>query len=541
LTYTPPSIADAIAVGSSPVLVAGTAQVGGSGQLQNAGQLPCWYGTTNTVTPGTGILLPVGGAPIQLASGTNYYCVANAGAPTSVLVNTWVSNVPGSGGSTGTGVSPLMAPVGIAASGSWSSATTTTVALSGTNCPMNAGDLVLVAVDEFLFSGAPPSVSAIADTNGNSWTKIKRSVTTAAGSFVNCATEIWYTIVTVPGATTLTFTISAASGNGQIAVLEFAKTLGSNWAVDVSGTGGTGSSTTGSNSIAFPALTPTNPFEMYIGTFANTGSPGSATYPSAYSVSYPFVYNTLVSGPQSPAISVQNNVIWATVGVCIGVFTPNGNATLLQGTAVATTAPTSGQNLQYNGTQWVPVTGSAGNATSIQGNPVSAAAPSNGQVLQWNGSSYVPTTPNTTNATSIQGVAVSAAAPSSGQVLEYNGTNWLPVTPAGGGTGEPLVFNTVPSASGALTLANPTTAQINWYTLSGNVTLTMPTLAAGDWCWLWVDQQVGGVDTLSFSASPPIRWVGGTAPTQPGSGQRLLVGFQCDGVNWLGTIISNGF
>lgn len=541
MTYTPPAIADEIFVGSSAVLVAGTASVGGSGTLQNTGQQPLWYGTQVTVTPSTGTQLNPGDPAVQLASGTNYYCITQSGAPTVVLVTTWTSNIPGSSSGSGSSLSPLISVVGQQASGSWSAATTTTVSLNSGNCPMNSGDLVLVAVDEFLFNGAPPTISSISDTNGNTWSKIANTATSAVGSIVNVGAEIWRCIVSVAGATTVTLHISSATGSGQVAITEFTKSVGSAWNIDVSGTGSTTTSTSGTNSIAFPALTPTSPFEMYIGVFGNTGSPGTAAYPSGYSVSYPFVYNTNVSSAQTPAVSTANNVIWATVGVCIGVFAPTGNATQLQGTAVSNTTPTTNQILAYNGTNWAPAAAGSGNATSIQGTAVSVTTPTNTQVLTYNGTNWAPATPSTSNATSIQSVAVSATAPTSGQVLGYNGTNWLPTTPSSGGTGEPLAFNTVASATGTLTIANPTSAQINWYTLAGNLTLTMPALASGDWFWLWVDQPVAGSFTLSWSASPALRWVGGTAPTQPGAGLRLLVGFQCDGTSWLGTLISNGF
>lgn len=507
--------------------------------MQNVGQIPCWYGTANTVTPANGTLLDVNSGPVLLEAGTNYYCITATGTKTEVLVTTWQSNIPGSGGGGGgggTGINPLINPVGEAAAGSWSAATTATVALSSSNVPMTVGDLVLVAVDEFLYGSAPPSVSAISDTNGNTWTKITRTGTSGSTS-TNAASELWYTIVTAAGATTVTLTISSATGTGQVTVAEFSKTVGASWNIDVTGT----NSSTSSNSINFPTLTPTSPFEMYVGSFATTGSPGTATYPTGYSVAYPMVYNANVSSAQNPSIGVTNDVLWATVAACIGVFTPSSNATQLQGVTVANTAPASGQVLEYNGTSWTPVTGSSGNATTIQGVAVSTTAPTSGQVLEYNGTNYAPTS-LAANATELQGVSVSSTAPSSGQVLEYNGTAWTPTTPSGGGgSGEPLTFNTVSSASGSYTLASPTTAQVNWYTMSGDITLTMPALAQGDNFILWVDQPSGGAYTLTFATSPAIRWVGGTAATQPGSAQRLYIQGLCDGTDWCLLIVANAF
>ena len=42
-----------------------------------------------------------------------------------------------------------------------------------------------------------------------------------------------------------------------------------------------------------------------------------------------------------------------------------GNATSLQGYGVATTAPSSGQILTWNGTNWTPTSGAAGGVTSV--------------------------------------------------------------------------------------------------------------------------------------------------------------------------------
>jgi hypothetical protein len=61
----------------------------------------------------------------------------------------------------------------------------------------------------------------------------------------------------------------------------------------------------------------------------------------------------------------------------------SGDATSLQGVAISTTAPTSGQGLVYNGTDWAPA--EINNATSIQNNPIAAGLPQNGSCLVWDG------------------------------------------------------------------------------------------------------------------------------------------------------------
>ncbi len=125
-----------------------------------------------------------------------------------------------------------------------------------------------------------------------------------------------------------------------------------------------------------------------------------------------------------------------------------------------------GEVLEYNGTNWVPVTPSTvtlSDGTSIigdgtTGNELSVAAVDpilltnggaiGGEVLEYNGTNWVPVTPSTvtlSDGTSIIGdgttgneLSVAAVDPIlltnggaiGGEVLEYNGTNWVPVTPS---------------------------------------------------------------------------------------------------------------
>lgn len=58
------------------------------------------------------------------------------------------------------------------------------------------------------------------------------------------------------------------------------------------------------------------------------------------------------------------------------------DAVSLQLVPVATTTPTTGQGLVYNGTAWAPATPQS-NATQIQGRNVASTAPTAGQVLAW--------------------------------------------------------------------------------------------------------------------------------------------------------------
>ena len=141
------------------------------------------------------------------------------------------------------------------------------------------------------------------------------------------------------------------------------------------------------------------------------------------------------------------------------------NAGELQGVPISATTPTNGQGLVYNGTDWIPTTPSS-NATEIQSIAVSATAPTNGQVLAYNGTDWVPTAPDT-NATEIQSIAVSATAPTNGQVLAYNGTDWVPTNPSS--------FPLSTPQSGELTANVQLTASVV------STILTTPVLAVGTW------------------------------------------------------------
>ncbi|MBK6860367.1 MAG: hypothetical protein IPK91_05945 [Saprospiraceae bacterium] len=132
----------------------------------------------------------------------------------------------------------------------------------------------------------------------------------------------------------------------------------------------------------------------------------------------------------------------------------------IQNRPVSATAPSTGQVLKFDGTQWKPdidnssgggtlagdVTGSTSSnkVEKIQNRPVSATAPSTGQVLKFDGTQWKPDIDNSSGGGTlagdvtglqnsnkvekIQNRLVSAIAPSSGQVLKFNSSTntWTP-------------------------------------------------------------------------------------------------------------------
>ena len=157
----------------------------------------------------------------------------------------------------------------------------------------------------------------------------------------------------------------------------------------------------------------------------------------------------------------------AAVGGDLSGTVPDPTVARIQSVPVSATAPTTGQILEYNGTEWIPTTPAATtNAGELQGVPISATTPTNGQGLVYNGTDWIPTTPSS-NATEIQSIAVSATAPTNGQVLAYNGTDWVPTNPSS--------FPLSTPQSGELTANVQLTASVV------STILTTPVLAVGTW------------------------------------------------------------
>jgi hypothetical protein len=169
------------------------------------------------------------------------------------------------------------------------------------------------------------------------------------------------------------------------------------------------------------------------------------------------------------------------------------------GIALASTAPASGQFLQYNGTNIVGAAALANPMTAAGdiivggtgGSPTRLGLGTSGQCLQSNGTTVVyGACGSTSTATALQfgtnaAIALSSTNPTSGQCLTYNGTNV-----AGGscGTGPTLyLWQPFPNAS-----VSNLSLRTNGVSVSA-----IPVIAAGTVSFSYVDISVATADTTS--------------------------------------------
>lgn len=101
------------------------------------------------------------------------------------------------------------------------------------------------------------------------------------------------------------------------------------------------------------------------------------------------------------------------------------------------------------------------------------SAPSTGDVLEWDGTNWVPATPSggggATEIDDLTDVDTTTSAPSVGDVLEWDGDNWVPATPSGGS--DPWTY----------AVASTTTSTTDNTTDTACAGLSIPSLADGVW------------------------------------------------------------
>lgn len=205
------------------------------------------------------------------------------------------------------------------------------------------------------------------------------------------------------------------------------------------------------------------------------------------------------------------NVSTSAVGGDISGTIGNATVTALQGRAVASSAPTGGQVLQWGGTAWTPATlatltplmpdpsGTYGGATSIPVITVDQYGRTTGvttTTLNASGETVggdLSGTVGSATVRAIQGTAVSTTTPTSGQILSYNGTQWAPSSV---GTSAPV--------------------DASYLVLSANSTLTnerVLAVAAGE--LTQVDGGVGSNFTLGLATTGVVASVYGSTTAIP--------------------------
>ena len=135
----------------------------------------------------------------------------------------------------------------------------------------------------------------------------------------------------------------------------------------------------------------------------------------------------------------------AGTGIQINSDVVSLNANLSDLQDVASTAPSTGQVLKWNGTQWAPGADNEGSGgvdlsqTSINAlNDVDTSGIANGNFLAWDGTKFVATAPSTTdlsNENLSELGDVSTDTPNSGDSLVWNGSSWAPQAISGGSGG----------------------------------------------------------------------------------------------------------
>lgn len=186
--------------------------------------------------------------------------------------------------------------------------------------------------------------------------------------------------------------------------------------------------------------------------------------------------NTVAAGDDSRLSDSRTPT--GTAGGDLSTTYPNPKVAKIQGVAVSTTAPASGEFFKYNGSQWLPaaITTSdvSGLAATLSGyvtqsyfnSAVASANCAQHQTMYWEAAtnsfkcmsinvSLVGDVSGTIGATSvdkIKGTAVDfSTAPTNGQILKFNGTSWVPSADNNaGGTLTALTGDVSASGSGSV-------------------------------------------------------------------------------------------
>jgi uncharacterized membrane protein len=207
-----------------------------------------------------------------------------------------------------------------------------------------------------------------------------------------------------------------------------------------------------------------------------------------------------VSGNTGTVLSTDGaSLIWKTLGGDINGSPASVTVSGLLGRKLNTTAPTTGQLLAWDGTQWSPqtITGTTPAITSLFGRTGAVTAQTGDYSFSQIGGSVASAqlplaggdlsgALTSATVTKIQNRAIGTGAPATGQVLTWSGTQWTPQNQTGGVASVTSLFGrtgVVTSQAGDYTASQVTNAAdktiLNSYSAGARQTFSANLNAAG--------------------------------------------------------------